>query len=296
MTNILVISKKKEEIEFTSNPKLTPKNLAEKSAFIQFDQMTKRDSSTQLSPEKLETRPRRIQAASMLLQNSQQEGKLRVRKPESIDLSKNIDRSSKEFIRNPKTTKAAESVAREVVNREVLISGESQRQLTEAKDPNRQKTLAPGGSVSQQAAGPVLNSRDGGEYSVSKDSNPYHRFIKKQKEQRQEENLELLQQLKQNIRIQWKPTGDEAFPDIESQLKIGFKMGEGSFATVYEGFDKVIRKNVAIKVFDKSRLLQSEKRIELIQKEIEVISRIPSHPNVCEFYRVVEDKKKVHLA
>ncbi len=290
--SILVISKKKEEAELAPNPRLTPNDLTDKSPLIEFDQMTKRDSSPQLSPEKQEARPRRIQAASMLLQNNHHETKLRVRKPDSIDLSKNFDKSSKELLPIPATAKAAETAALDAAHREVLISGESHRLQTGTRDPNRHKTLVVGGSISQQA-GPALNSRDSGEYSVNKDINPYHRFMKKQKEQRQEENQELLQQLKQNTRIQWKPTGDEAFPDIDSQLKIGFKMGEGSFATVYEGFDKVIRKNVAIKVFDKSRLLQSEKRIELIQKEIEVISKIPSHPNICEFYRVVEDKKKV---
>ena len=295
MANIIVISKKKEDIELTSNPKLTPNNLAEKSAFLEFDQMTRRDSTSQLSPEKQEKKPRKVQAASGLLE-SNQESKLRVRKPESITLTKSIDKSSKEFLKNPVTTKAADRAVFDAVHREAMISGDSQRQLVGLRDPNRHNTMALGGSHSQQAAGPALNSRDGGEYSINKESNPYHRFMKKQKEQRQEENVELLQQMKQNIRIQWKPTAEETFPDIDSQLKIGFKMGEGAFATVYEGFDKVIRKNVAIKVFDKSKLLQSEKRIELIQKEIDVISKIPSHPNICEFYRVVEDRKKVRPA
>ena len=130
---------------------------------------------------------------------------------------------------------------------------------------------------------------------VGKNNNPYHDFLKRQKQQKQDENKELLLELKKNTKIQWKPLQDETFPEIETQLKIGFKMGEGSFASVYEGFDKLIRRNVAIKIFEKSKVIQNERRMELIEKEVGIISKLPPHPNVCEFYRLCEDRKKVNF-
>ncbi|XVE80102.1 hypothetical protein DITRI_Ditri14bG0112500 [Diplodiscus trichospermus] len=62
-----------------------------------------------------------------------------------------------------------------------------------------------------------------------------------------------------------------------SQLEL---IGRGSFGDVYKAFDKVLNKEVAIKVID---LEESEDEIEDIQKEISVLSQCRS-PYITEYY------------
>ncbi|KAI3466094.1 hypothetical protein Pfo_022757 [Paulownia fortunei] len=57
-------------------------------------------------------------------------------------------------------------------------------------------------------------------------------------------------------------------------------IGRGSFGDVYKGFDKELKKEVAIKVID---LEESEDEIEDIQKEIAVLSQCRS-PYITEYY------------
>jgi hypothetical protein len=127
-----------------------------------------------------------------------------------------------------------------------------------------------------------------------KNTNPYHNFIRRQKELIQGDLQAMIQKYKSNTKILWNGP-DEAFCDAEQHLKIGFKMGEGSFASVYEGYDKILKMNVAIKVFEKSKVQMCSRRVELIEKELEILAKLPAHENVCEFYRLVEDKKKVDI-
>ena len=68
---------------------------------------------------------------------------------------------------------------------------------------------------------------------------------------------------------------------MADHLTIGFKLGEGSFAEVYEAFDKILKINVAVKVFDKSKVMHSKEGKEAIERELHILSRLPSHVNVC---------------
>lgn len=88
--------------------------------------------------------------------------------------------------------------------------------------------------------------------------------------------------------IKWEGT---EWPDIESELSFGKCLGQGSFAKVFQGIDKKLKKHVAIKVVDKAKL-DDEKRQKLAQKEISILSSI-DHKNLCKFYRMLEDHKRV---
>ena len=70
-------------------------------------------------------------------------------------------------------------------------------------------------------------------------------------------------------------------PDSTDQLAIGFKLGEGSFAEVFEGFDKILKVNVAVKIFDKSKVMQYKDSRQLIEQELSILCKLPTHANVC---------------
>lgn len=81
--------------------------------------------------------------------------------------------------------------------------------------------------------------------------------------------------------------------DIRTELKFGDCLGQGSFAKVYEGFDKRLKIPVAIKVIDKRKIKDTEtKKKALIEEEIYIFSRL-DHPNIVKFIRLIEDVKRV---
>lgn len=83
--------------------------------------------------------------------------------------------------------------------------------------------------------------------------------------------------------------------DIRTELKFGDCLGQGSFAKVYEGFDKRLKIPVAIKVIDKRKIKDTEtKKKALIEEEIYIFCRM-DHPNIVKFIRLIEDVKRVIL-
>ena len=92
-----------------------------------------------------------------------------------------------------------------------------------------------------------------------------------------------------NVEIRWDDA--KVWPKYDEELHFGHCIGQGSFAKVYEGIDKLTQETVAIKVIDKRKIVNIRKR-ELVQKEISILSKV-SHPNIVKFKRMVEDKKRV---
>lgn len=81
--------------------------------------------------------------------------------------------------------------------------------------------------------------------------------------------------------------------DIRTELKFDDCLGEGSFAKVYEGYDKRLKLPVAIKVIDKRKIKDTEtKKKALIEEEIYILSKM-NHPNIVKFLRLLEDTKRV---
>lgn len=82
--------------------------------------------------------------------------------------------------------------------------------------------------------------------------------------------------------------------DIRTELKFGDCLGQGSFAKVYEGFDKKLKMPVAIKVIDKRKIKDTEtKKKALIEEEIYIFAKL-DHPNIVKFIRLIEDVKRVY--
>lgn len=88
--------------------------------------------------------------------------------------------------------------------------------------------------------------------------------------------------------IKW--TSD-SWPSLEEELFFGKCIGEGSFAKVYEGFDKLLKRWVAIKIIKKKHFIRKNKQY-LIQNEVDIIAAL-AHKNIIKFERLVEDHKRV---
>ena len=94
----------------------------------------------------------------------------------------------------------------------------------------------------------------------------------------------------QGYKIKW---FDNYFIAVNQQLTFGKLLGEGAFAQVYEAFDIQLGYNVAVKIFDKKKLVESTKRKE-VQNEIDFLQRL-DHPGIVKLLRVVEDQNRVLL-
>jgi len=93
-----------------------------------------------------------------------------------------------------------------------------------------------------------------------------------------------------NFEIKW---DGEDWPRILSQLHFGHCLGQGSFAKVYEGIDKIAKKQVAIKVIDKRRIKDKKRRV-LVEKEVSILSRM-NHKNIVKLEKLLEDHKRIFL-
>lgn len=91
--------------------------------------------------------------------------------------------------------------------------------------------------------------------------------------------------------IKWELNADESWDKIEQNLIFGQCIGEGSFSRVYDGYDKILDKAVAIKVIKKKRF-KTEKKRRVVQLEVEILSKMV-HPNIVRFKRLLEDHKRV---
>ena len=86
---------------------------------------------------------------------------------------------------------------------------------------------------------------------------------------------------------------DSAFKGKSIDLKLGEVLGKGAFATVYEAFDEVTNRSVAVKIFDKRMLKDASKRKE-VQAELNLVGKL-NHSSVIQLVRMVEDQDKVYI-
>ena len=70
------------------------------------------------------------------------------------------------------------------------------------------------------------------------------------------------------------------------------KIGEGKYACVYRGINKISERIVAIKILEKENISSDE--FNMIQNEIDIL-KICQHPNIVKLYDVIEDSEKIHI-
>ena len=70
-------------------------------------------------------------------------------------------------------------------------------------------------------------------------------------------------------------------------------IGEGTFATVRLAINKQTGEQVAIKIMEKSKIVQEEDKIR-IDREIKVLKNL-RHPNIVHLYSVIQTEEKIYL-
>lgn len=75
------------------------------------------------------------------------------------------------------------------------------------------------------------------------------------------------------------------------EYEIGQKIGTGSYATVKLGLYKKTGEKVAIKIYDKQKLLDPHK-LKNVRREISILSKL-NHPNIIKLYNVIEEGNSV---
>ena len=81
--------------------------------------------------------------------------------------------------------------------------------------------------------------------------------------------------------------------DILSDYYIKGIIGKGTFSVVKLGVNKITKEKVAIKIMQKSKIINQEDLIR-IHREIDMLSKL-KHPNVIKIHKIEEDSKKFYI-
>lgn len=87
---------------------------------------------------------------------------------------------------------------------------------------------------------------------------------------------------------------DASGHDILSHYKFGRELGRGEFGVTYECVRIENREKMACKKISKDKL-RTEIDVQDVRREVEIMRRLPSHPNIVSFKDVFEDKEAIYL-
>ncbi|XP_058205068.1 calcium-dependent protein kinase 7-like [Rhododendron vialii] len=86
------------------------------------------------------------------------------------------------------------------------------------------------------------------------------------------------------------PTGNK----IEERYELGRELGRGEFGVTYLCTDKISGEVFACKSISKNKL-RTRVDIEDVRREVEIMKRLPPHPNIVSLKDTYEDDTAVHL-
>jgi MAP/microtubule affinity-regulating kinase len=86
---------------------------------------------------------------------------------------------------------------------------------------------------------------------------------------------------------------DGSTRDSFESYVIGKKIGQGAYAQVRIGIHKSINAKVAIKVYDKLKLLEPNRR-KSVKREIKILERL-DHTGIAKLYEAFDTHKQVYL-
>ena len=72
---------------------------------------------------------------------------------------------------------------------------------------------------------------------------------------------------------------------------LGKTLGEGTFGKVKLAIHKHTNENVAIKILDKSKMIENDD-VTRVQKEINILKKL-KHKNVIQLYEIIQTKKNI---
>jgi serine/threonine protein kinase len=84
-----------------------------------------------------------------------------------------------------------------------------------------------------------------------------------------------------NIDWTYRSKTDYKFP---SKYKVLKKLGKGSFSSVYLAEDVEFNRTIALKIVPKSKTRFVPQLPSMIEKELDILTRLPNHPQICQFY------------
>ena len=74
---------------------------------------------------------------------------------------------------------------------------------------------------------------------------------------------------------------------------MGKIIGQGAYAVVRQGWDKSSNTQVAIKTYEKARIIDPHRK-KNVQREIKILKML-DHPNIMKLYEVIDTNKYLHL-
>jgi serine/threonine protein kinase len=81
--------------------------------------------------------------------------------------------------------------------------------------------------------------------------------------------------------------------EVLEQFVLGGEIGKGAYATVRAAHDKENNKKVAIKVYDKFKLITPSRK-KNAEREIRILTKL-DHPNIVRLFKTVENQKSLNL-
>ncbi|CAL0317751.1 unnamed protein product [Lupinus luteus] len=80
---------------------------------------------------------------------------------------------------------------------------------------------------------------------------------------------------------------------LMKRYELGRLLGQGTFAKVYYGRSAITNQSVAIKVFDKDKVMRTGQADRILQ-EISIMTLV-KHPNIIQLFEVMATKRKVYF-
>ncbi|KAI5658094.1 hypothetical protein M9H77_26887 [Catharanthus roseus] len=102
------------------------------------------------------------------------------------------------------------------------------------------------------------------------------------------------QSFSQRISLPISVLKDPSGHDVYEKYTFGKELGRGEFGITYQCTDKGTGENVACKKISKSKL-RTEIDVEDVRREVEIMRRLPRHPNIVSYKAVYEDKDAIYL-
>ena len=83
-------------------------------------------------------------------------------------------------------------------------------------------------------------------------------------------------------------------PKKKGPYILGQTLGEGAFAKVKVATQIHTHEKTAIKILDKSRLLEDERDVQRLKKEINILKKL-HHKNIIQLYEIMESKTSLYI-
>lgn len=131
-----------------------------------------------------------------------------------------------------------------------------------------------------------------------KDVHVSHKLIRRMDSSTKKEEITKIDETERKVYSKIKLIGyDEAgeYDDLEKELKIDGSLGKGAFSKVFLAFDRTLGKEVACKVLPKSDYDWFFHSLNELEEELSILHYLPNHPNICQFYRHLEDYDYVYF-